>query len=51
MGYGIWKMVPALSNGSKVGILADAQVSQNHLTAHVQSFPTQEGEAADHDII
>ena len=43
VGYGIWKMVHALLNGSKAGMLVDAQASQLDLTAHVQSFPTQEG--------
>ena len=51
VGYGIWKMVCALLKGSKAGMPADVQVSQLDMTAHAQSFPTQEGEADDCDII
>ena len=50
-GYGIWKMVCALFKGSEVGMPADVQVSWLDLTLHAQSFPAQEGEADDHDII
>ena len=51
VGYRIQKMVYALLKGSKVGMLVGVQVSQLDSTAHMQSFPTQVGEADDHDII
>ena len=43
--------VCALLKGNKARMLVDVQAGQSDLTAHVQSFPTQEGEADNHDII
>ena len=44
-------MVHVLSNGSKVGMLADVQVSWLSSTVHAQRFANQEGEADDCDTI
>ena len=50
-GYRIQKMVHALLKGKKMGMPVDAQANGLDLTAHAQSFPAQEEEADDCDVI
>ena len=51
VGCEIRKMVCPLLKGSKAGTPADVQASWLDFTVHAQSFPTQEGEADDCDVI